>query len=466
MTAPVIRHVYRPRGAAREIMTRRESEVLMSGPAGTGKSRACLEKLHFACLKTPGVRALMVRKTLASMTSSGLVTYQEHVAKESITAGHVTWFGGSQREPPAWKYANGSVLVVGGMDKASKHMSTEYDLIYVQEAIELTKDDWEALTTRLRNGRLSFQQLLADTNPDKETHWLNRRCIDGTTVMLESRHEDNPVYFDENREMTEAGRAYIEGKLDKLTGLRRLRLRHGKWVSAEGVIFDGFDRAVHVVDRFDIPEDWTRYWAVDFGFVHPFACQWWAEDPDGRLYLYREILHTKRLVEDHARTMLRAVTRLLPGEQDEGADGHANEILASLAAGRREWTEPRPRSVICDHDAEDRATLERHLGLGTVAAKKTVSDGIQAVAARLVVQADGRPRLQLLRDSLLEEDQDLVDAEHPTCLADEIPGYVWDTADGRKPKDQPLKILDDADDTMRYVVAELDLAGRPRVRWL
>jgi predicted O-methyltransferase YrrM len=57
------------------------------------------------------------------------------------------------------------MIVVVGLDKAQKVMSSEYDVIFVQEAIELTVDDWEALTTRLRNGKISFQQLLADCNP-------------------------------------------------------------------------------------------------------------------------------------------------------------------------------------------------------------------------------------------------------------------------------------------------------------
>jgi PBSX family phage terminase large subunit len=462
MTAStVVEHVYSPRGTATQLLECRDPEVLISGPAGTGKSRACLEKVHMVCMLTPGVRALMVRKTLVSMSSTGLVTYREHVAKESITAGHVKWFGGNREEPAAYRYANGSTLVVGGMDKPAKHMSSEYDLIYVQEAIELTKNDWEALTTRLRNGKISFQQLIADTNPDRAEHWLNKRCQSGQTTVLESRHEDNPVYFADDGTMTARGRAYIEGILDKLTGVRKLRLRHGKWVSAEGVIYEGFDRAIHVVDKFEVPESWTRYWVVDFGFVHPFAAQWWAEDPDGRLILYREILKTKRLVEDHARTMLRASTKLQPKQRDTGDD-----LVASLRDGRRVWTEPKPRSVICDHDAEDRATLEKHLGMSTVGARKTVSDGIQAVAARLKPAGDGKPRLVLMRDVLLERDQALADAEQPTCLEEEITGYVWDTADGRKAKDQPLKERDDADDAMRYMVAQLDLGGRPRLRFL
>ncbi|GAB3156283.1 hypothetical protein GCM10027258_62470 [Amycolatopsis stemonae] len=444
MTAPVVEleHSYTPRGTALELMHDRSDEVLLSGPAGTGKSRACLEKLHLMATLNDGMRGLMVRKTQVSMTSTGLVTYREHVAKEAIAAGHVQWYGGSQQESAGYHYGNGSVLNVGGMDKPTKIMSSEYDVIYVQEAIELTKTDWEACTTRLRNGKVSFQQLIADTNPDTATHWLKQRCDSGTTRMYNSTHEENPVYFNEDGTMTPKGKSYI-AKLDALTGVRKLRLRNGLWVSAEGIIYEQW-HAGNLLDRFKIPDTWTRWWSIDFGYVHPFVCQFWAEDPEGRLYLYREIQMTGRLVEDHAKTILAQVRK---------ADGT--------------WTEPKPRAIICDHDAEDRATLERHLGMSTVPAKKTVSDGIQATAARMRPAGhDGKPRLFVLRDSLVERDQALVDAAKPTCLAEEVPGYIWDLGAGKKKGEQPLKEDDDGCDTMRYVVAEVDLGARPRVRQL
>lgn len=178
---------------------------------------------------------------------------------------------------------------------------------------------------------------------------------------------------------------------------------------------------------------------MDFGFTNPFVLQRWAEDPDGRLYLYAEIYRTRRLVEDHAR-----------------------DVLAEVAPNGR-WVEPKPRAIVCDHDAEDRATLERHLGLGTVPAHKTVSDGIQAVQARIRPAGDGRPRLFIARDACARRDPELVDAKLPACTAEEIGGYVW--ADGKK-KEQPVKDNDHGLDCVRYLTAERDLAARPRVRFM
>lgn len=446
MTAPTVTHRFEPRGTARQLLECRAPEVLLSGPAGTGKSRACLEKMHLLALRNPGFRGLIVRKTAVSLSSSALVTFKEHVAAESIAAGHVKWFGGSQEKAACYEYSNGSIINVGGMDKATKVMSTEYDAVYVQEAIELTVTDWESLTTRLRNGKISFQQLMADTNPDTDTHWLKKRAETGSTLMLESRHEDNPVIVGDDGQYTERGASYM-ASLDALTGVRHARLRKGLWVAAEGQILDDWDPAVHLIDAFRIPAEWTRWWAVDFGYRNPFVCQRWAQDPDGRLYLYAETYRTGRLVEEHAADILAQVSRT-----GTRADGNV---------GVRVWKEPKPRAIITDHDAEGRATFEEKIGIPTVAAHKAVKEGIQSVQARLKPHGDGRPRLFVMRGALTYRDPELVTRSLPTCTAEEVGGYVWNAS-----KEEPVKENDHGCDAMRYVVAHVDRGQSKYMRWV
>jgi phage terminase large subunit len=456
-----VAHRYEPRGAAKTLFNDRRPEILLSGPAGTGKSRACLEKLHLMALLNPGMRGLIVRKTRESLGSTALVTYREHVAKEALAGGLVWFYGGSAEEPPQYRYSNGSKIMIGGMDKPTKIMSSEYDVAYVQEATELNTTDWENITTRLRNGVVSFQQLIADCNPDTPTHWLKQRCDRGGTVMVHCRHEDNPRLYREDGSLTVEGRAYMN-KLDALTGVRLQRLRFGRWVAAEGLIYEGFDPAVHLVDAFPIPASWQRWWVVDFGFTNPFVLQCWAEDPDGRLWLYREIYRTRRLVEDHARDILRVVRRCAECCDSKAGDHDCHTCKAC----RLEWIEPRPRAIICDHDAEDRATLERHLGMSTSAAKKTVSDGIQAFQSRLKSAGDGKPRVFLMRGVVVERDPELDESKKPASTEEEIVGYVWAVKPGGELKEQPLKENDHGMDCCRYMAAERDLGGRPRMRWL
>ncbi len=438
-------HTYQPHGTCVELFKFRGPEVLFAGPAGTGKSRACLEKLHLMALRNPNLRGLIVRKTLASLGSTALVTFENQVALEHLAAGEMKWFGGSPKEAACYKYRNGSVIVVGGMDKSMKIMSSEYDIVYVQEATELTESDWEAITTRLRNNRVSFQQLMADANPDVPTHWLKIRCDTGKTKMIRSRHEDNPTLFSpKTGKITKGGKDYM-AKLDALSGVRLMRLRKGIWCAAEGLVYEEYDPAVHLHKRIIKPPiSWTRYVSVDFGYTNPFVAQFWAEDEDGRLYLYKELYGTKRTVDEWAPLIKEAMNLKY---------------------------EPRPRMVICDHDAEGRAVLERELGMSTKAAKKSVEDGIQAVKGRLKLSdADGKPRLYLCEDAIIKKDPLLEDAKKPTCAIDDIVGYIWDRGtvkhqnDGKPPKEHPVKDNDHGMDAMRYMIAERDLRGRPRIR--
>lgn len=425
---------YQPRGAALEAFRCKAPEVLLDGPAGTGKSRCWLEKLHAVGWKYPNSRQLIVRKTRKSITQTAMVTFDKKVRPPgSQVKFHTT--------DQVYKYPNGSVIGVGGIDDPIKIMSSEWDIIYVMEATELSLNDWESLNTRLRNGIVPYQQLIADCNPGPPSHWLNQRCNSGLTVRFRSRHEDNPS-------ITEA---YLN-VLKSLTGVRRKRLYEGQWAAAEGLVYPDFDRETHVLGGYsDLPgagsgggggggeippPEWTRYRVIDFGYQHPFVCQWWAVDGEGRLYMYREVFGTQRLVEDWAKD------------------------IAELSRGER------IKATITDHDAEGRATLEKYLNCQTTKAHKDVSPGIQAVQARLrpttaastVGGGDGKPRIFFMADALVKRDSNLDDRKAPASTIEEFDSYIWDTtANGSQMKDVPVKLLDDGMDCMRYMVAYLDL---------
>ncbi len=229
---------YVPYGAADELWGCMDREVLLSGPAGTGKSRAALEKLYACAVRFPGMRALIIRKTRASLSEAALQTFEDHVLPENSPLR--TGVSRSHRE--SYKLRNGSLINVGGFDVGGQDakariMSTEYDMIYIQEAIECTERDWENATSRLRAPVMPYRQLIADTNPDAPHHWLYQRCERGLTRMLYSRHEDNPTCTP----------AYLE-TLRRLTGVRHKRLYLGLWVAAEGQVYEEWDPAVHRVD--------------------------------------------------------------------------------------------------------------------------------------------------------------------------------------------------------------------------
>lgn len=426
---------YHPFGAAAELFKCREDEILLAGPAGTGKSLAALHKVHLAMSKYPTAKAFFARKTRTSMTNSCLETFDRHVLKPPDKV-HF------HKQDQQYNYPNGSFVAVIGLDDPERIKSTDWDMGFIQEATECTENDWEIATTRLRNWVMPYQQLIADCNPDKPTHWLKKRCESGLTTMLKSVHFDNPrLYNQSTAAYTPEGLQYI-AKLDRLTGVRRKRLYLGDWAAAEGIVFEGWDEGVHMITYSMLPEgweEWTHYWSIDWGYTHPFVWQDWIEDPNtGALYRVREIYQTRRIVEDHARDIM--------------------ELTSNLYI---------PHAVICDHDAEDRATFERHTGYLTLPAYKSIQQGIQAVQARLRPDwKGGRPGIFLVRDALVKRDRELVEAGKPTCTEEEWDGYVWDEKISRlvnsKKDELPIDRDNHGIDPLRYLVAFVDsLADDP-----
>lgn len=422
---------YEPRGGARELLLARDATLLVSGPAGTGKSVAALMKIHLTSLMVPGLVTLLLRQTAASLGASTLRTYERFVATQELSSEDVAWYGGSGSKPAAYMYRNGSLIIPGGMDRPGKFLSMDVDRVVIDEANQVSVTGVETVATRLRGKAPTYKQMLLLTNPDHPDHHLLKMVESGRARHIHSVHTENPYLFDRAGNVTEAGADYI-GRLRALTGVRRERYYEGRWVAAEGSVYENWSVADNVVEWFAVPSDWPLVLTVDFGYSNAFVAQWWRIDPDGRMYLTREISRKQRLVEDHARD-IRAIMTEHPDE-------------------------PVPTAVVCDHDSEDRATLERHLKLPTLPARKGVTRGVQLMHARIRKAGDGRPRMFVFKDCVVGRDLVAEERKTPRGLAAEVLGYVWETVRGDDgiPKEVPVKLNDHSMDAARYAVAHLD----------
>lgn len=217
----------------------------MVGPAGTGKTLPIVTFLHCLADDVPGLRILLLRATRKSLTESVLRTYEEEVlpadGAESVAA------GATRGHRAIYQYPNGSSIVCGGLDRnATSVLSTAWDVVFANEAIELRQDVWETLASRMmRPGRdRRFGWLIGDTNPASPDHWLKARCEAGKAEMWETTHRSNPRMFD-GRRWTREGRDYL-AQLGHLTGVRRKRYLHGAWAAGDEAWFDTFDPDVHV----------------------------------------------------------------------------------------------------------------------------------------------------------------------------------------------------------------------------
>jgi len=447
----VVEHAYTPWGAQRALWYCRSEQVLLEGPAGTGKTRALLEYIHWLCEAFPKIRVLWCRQTRESLTESVLELYEDEV----LPPGHPAISGTAGRNNRQfYEYPNESRVVLVGLDKPGKTYSSRYDVVCVFEAWETSQDSWERLGRAMRNNKLPWQQRIADTNPASEFHWLNQLFPQGyrdlpedhigrqvpepttddykpTLVRLLSRHQDNPVYFDhELDDWTPAGRRYVMGVLSKMTGARKANLFEGRWASAEGMIFEEYDPAVHIVDPEDAPPMKWYFGAFDKGLRHPGCLQVWGVDHDDRMWRVLEVYQTGQLQDWWAERVWEA---------------HQEYRLEALVC---DPAEPEYISIFNDRlqhaYGRDGERIARK-------ARNTILTGIDMVRWGFSEVDDG-PRIFILRDSLMAKDRVRVEQKKPTCLEEELPSYVWAMSnEGQRIRERPDPTCPDhAVDCLRY----------------
>ena len=69
--------------------------------------------------------------------------------------------------------------------------------------------------------------------------------------------------------------------------MKKKRLLDGDWDACEGRYFDEFSRDIHIIKPFTVPNYWEKFISLDYG-LDMTAALWWANDEQGRAYIYRE----------------------------------------------------------------------------------------------------------------------------------------------------------------------------------
>lgn len=393
----------------------RTRTTLFHGGAGSGKSLFCAEKLHALMMRYPHATGLVVRKFFSSLRNSVIPLLDETIIGPAAT---------HAKANHRFEYPNGSMLCYAGVSDEKQREALKsigkgdgVDFLWIEEANALSFDDYQVLMTRLRGRAAGWRQALLSCNPDHENHWINRKLIEAQSEAIKAywiSPYDNPY----------ADRDYLSN-LEALTGVQRDRLLLGKWVSAEGMVWP-YEPGEHLCDAFVIPDHWRRIKVVDFGWLTT-SVQWQALDPDtGDLHIYRQLYRSQQLVSDIA-------------QQCKDIEKIKDSPVVRYEA------------VVCDHDAEGRAQLERVWQCSTQAAHKAIREGVEAVTARFASRK-GR-RIWIHRGSLAHPpDTILRKSGQPTELVDELLGYRFDD----KKDGYPIKANDHACDTLRYGVCYWD----------
>jgi len=423
-------------------LSRKVHEVILHGPGGTGKSRGILTWLwwlmdNYRVLWPEGgdgksLRILMCRETRVSLTQSGLTTWEDAV----VPAGHPMLEGAGKAQRQSYVHpGTGAELVLAGMDEPTRLFSTDYDIVYIQEATEITENAWESLRRGLRNWALPFQMLVGDCNPDSPRHWIRRRMLDGRTPGWKSEHWDNPRWWgqrDGKWNWTPEGEAYRDS-LSKLSGVRRRRLFLGEWVAAEGAVWEEFSEEQSVVES--APEVRWTIGSMDWGFTAPGVLQIWGVDGDMRSYCLREHYQTQKQLDWWAETVATEYRRhkmqyVVADPSRPDAIKLVNDILAGKGL---------PRLL---REANNRRA-EQGADLG----------GIDLVRKKLTLQGDGKPSLMWVKGYLHSRDESLHEKGEACCTTEEIPSYVYAKVDdGKRNKERTdPNCADHGCDALRYM---------------
>jgi hypothetical protein len=113
-----------------------------------------------------------------------------------------------------------------------------------------------------------------------------------------------PAKLSDNPYLNETGD--YEANLLSLPEQQRRQLLEGDWDIAEGAAFPEFSRNIHVVEPFEIPRNWVKFRAGDYGYGSYSAIVWCAVAPNDQLIVYRELYVSKVLAEDLADIILEA----------------------------------------------------------------------------------------------------------------------------------------------------------------
>jgi hypothetical protein len=156
--------------------------------------------------------------------------------------------------------------------------TTLYNLGWiVQEVIEPAERDGVKSIQSIGNGELEY------TDSEK-----------ADTALIQFDSIINPTYPEDEYEEARATLPDDEFEL----------FYRGRVAQLRTLIYNAFDRRMHVRPRFPIPDQWKRYMGLDFGGVNT-AAVFYAEEPgNGQLYCYREYLEGNKTAKEHAAALL------------------------------------------------------------------------------------------------------------------------------------------------------------------
>ena len=315
--------IFRPNnGPQEEFLSSSEEDVLYGGAAGGGKSFALLVDPLRYC-HNPNHRGLLLRRTLDELTeliykSRQLYTkaFPKAIFRESkstwvFPSGATMWFTYLDRDKDVTRF-QGQAFNWIGIDEITQY-PTPYVWDYLRSRLRTTDDELRPYMSMRCTGNPGgvggwwIKKMYVDPHPSNEAFpatdiETNRQLLypEGHEKarqplfyrkFIPARLTDNPYLMQDGR---------YEAMLRSLPEVERKRLLEGDWDVAEGAAFPEFSKVKHVVAPFEMPTNWPRIRAADYGYASPSCVLWGAIDWDNNIWIYRELYVKQHTAEQLA----------------------------------------------------------------------------------------------------------------------------------------------------------------------
>ncbi len=277
------------------------------GARGGGKSWALRRKLIGLCLRYPGIRCLLVRRSYAELKANhvrplleeyeALLTYRESEKCLTLPNGSTISLG--------YCASNRDVL---------RYQGQEYDIIAIDEATQLNEYQFSIFKACLRGVGNVPRRMYLTCNPGGIGHaWVKRLFVE-----RDFRNDENPddyrfipakVY--DNPVLLSADPEYVR-QLESLPQKLKEAWLFGRWDVFEGQFFPEFQSEIHVCAPEVIPSALKFFSAVDYGF-DMLAVLLLGTDQKGNLYVVREFCQPNLTLSEAGE----AIVRLCSGHRVE-----------------------------------------------------------------------------------------------------------------------------------------------------
>lgn len=476
-------------------------EAMLGGGAGSGKSDVLLlygiiHKFH----ENPKFKQVFLRRTHPELRNEIAPRTQEIYPRFGATfnRSEMIWtFPRPDQVGSGWLANNGAMIFLG-------HCEHEKD-VHKYDTMQIclfTPDEMTSLTefiylyiTQERNRSPKDSGLPSITRgagmPGGIGHkYVKKRFVDpypkggkrirgkggNLRIYIHATLEDNIDHIDPTYSKSLEGRPEAERKAKKF----------GDWSAYLGQVFDEFrdkhypdepSNALHVINPFDIPNWWPRFFIGDWGFTAMTYIGFYAVSPARRLYLYRELYWLKTKIEEWAPTLKSFVEREHPravkfcqsAKQDRGQEHTIQEqietalgipielsgnIAGSRVAGKmlvHEYLRWRPKPIIPpDEMPEFNDEYAQWL---------LRNKGLMDYKAYLEIFNPPEPETNLPKLQILCCSEDFHDG-HPNCcpvMIDSIKACNYDKGKDDKPAEDVAEFAgDDPYDDLRYAVDSAD----------